>query len=803
MSNPQIVVEMDADEAKMWQKFKRIENAEGSVEAALKAIGRAAKQAASDQTDLQRAAVRTLKAIETPQERHNRKIEELNRLYGANKLSVDQFRRALTQVRDEYAKVTDVAQENTGALDEAANAGNRAFGSAMFSQVKGLLGALGLGGGLAGVLAMVNKEYAALIERQAESARQSMTVADAQIKFLRNLQPESEAERNQAIADIEALAMETGVSVKDLYLRGGSAMSARGALSKEAAMKAVAASARLVPEDMGEGEEVAGAALDLMKVTGSDDAKGAAGFLMEVAKRARLTKTGAVARNLVQPLIASMLRGDTEQEAAALFAAITTGAGDPRGEMSGTSMATLAQQLAEELPDLASTRARIEAVQKSPELQAKILPDLKGEAKTKGVMEQLLTGEGGVSQAYQEYLATMPGVEESAESYRKLVGMIEGTEIQRTARFGRMLDATMEQLATADQRGARIGLIREKFAPLLRQTGMGALATDLEGLSVRASGDDLADFLRSLEEQERTLRGQGGGETWLRNEARKRGGGVAADEFVSQVAERQATRNRQADVVRSVIDSFGDLALPAGPQKTAAAEPGARDLYEQERRPTAPSVPARETVPAAEPGARDLYEQERRPTAPSVPARETLPAAEPGPRDLYEQERRPTAPSVPARETLPAAEPGARDLYEHERRGQTRTPATPQTAGQIGGPKPGDLITPVVPVPVPVSDLYQQERGRTEPPEATAAQAYRMPSQRELLGAKYATADLGTLPGGNPAIERQTDAIHEGNKLLKEIRDELSGHTKGLLPIDVFRHQLPASSSADNNVHRE
>lgn len=674
MANPQIVVEMDADEAKMWQKFKRIENAEGGVEAALKAIGRAAKGAAGEQADLERAALRVLKSIETPQQRYNQQIAELNRLFVANKLTVDQFRAAVARVDGEYAKATEATREMSDATKEAAKqnadleqrarrviesittpqqrynqkiaelsmlygkakltldqyrqavrqvegeylkttqsadeageamedvadaaeetaeSGSKAFGSAMLSQVKGLLGALGLGGGLAGLLGLINREYQAVIDRQAEAARQSMTAADAQIKFLRNLQPETEEERNQAIADVERLAMETGVSARDLYLRAGSAMSARGALSKEAAYKAVEASARLVPEDMGEGEDVAGAALDLMKVTGSQNAEAAVGFLMETVRRARLTKTGAVARNVVQPLIASMGRGDTEQEAAALFAAITTGAGDARGEQSGTAMATLAQQLSEELPDLPSTRARIEAVQKSPQLQQKIIPELKGEAKTKGVMEQLLTGKGGISAAYQEYLATMPGVEESAQSYRDLVGLIQGTEIQRTARFGRTLDATMEQLATADQRGARIGLVREKFGPILRQTGMGALDTQLESLSVRASGDDLADFLRSLEEQERSLR-RPGGETWQRAERRR----VGAEAF----AQQQETRNRQADVMRSVIDSFGDLAPPAGTQKTAAADPQMNlnnQLLQEIRDELRPKGPERRPMPAA------------------------------------------------------------------------------------------------------------------------------------------------------------------------------------------------------------
>ena len=114
MSNPQIVVEMDADEAKMWQKFKRIENAEGGVEAALKAIGRATKDVSNENAKMERAAAQTLRSIQTPQERYNQKIGELKHLYDKNKLSLDQYRRAVEQVESQYKRASDSGEDAFG-----------------------------------------------------------------------------------------------------------------------------------------------------------------------------------------------------------------------------------------------------------------------------------------------------------------------------------------------------------------------------------------------------------------------------------------------------------------------------------------------------------------------------------------------------------------------------------------------------------------------------------------------------------------------------------------------------------------
>ena len=553
MPGPQIVVEMDANEAKLWSAYQRIIQGETQMEAGMKKVSRATNEAAKEQRDLERSAKRVLDSIATPQEKFNQKLQELGRLFTASKLTAEQFRAAVTKVRTEYDALNRVVDTQSQTLEKAAQAGTRAFGPQMLASVRGLLGALGIGTGLAGALQLVNNEYDALKERQALAARESMSVADAQIKALRNLSPKSAAERDEFIANIQALAMETGVPTKDLYLRAGSAMSARGALSKEAALAAVGASARLVPEDMGEGEIVAGAALDLMKVTGATNAEAAIGFLMETVERSRITKTGQVAKNVVQPMIASMIRGDQASEAAALFAAITTGSGDVKGEMSGTAMATLAQQLAETFPELGSTRARIEAIQRSPQMQKRIIPELKGESKTRGVMEQLLRGEGGVSAAYSQYLETMPDIEGSEETFRRLAGMVAGTELQKTARFARQIQATTEGLAVADQTGARIGAIREQFVPLLKQTGMGDLATKLEGLGVRASGDELSGFMASLAEQEGRLRMRGGG-AWRRSERER----IGEEAF----AARERTREAQAEVLSALRDVYERLAAP-------------------------------------------------------------------------------------------------------------------------------------------------------------------------------------------------------------------------------------------------
>lgn len=59
------------------------------------------KQAAKEAKELERSAKKTLDSIQTPQERYNKKVDELGKLYKAGKLDLEQYNRALQKQKDE------------------------------------------------------------------------------------------------------------------------------------------------------------------------------------------------------------------------------------------------------------------------------------------------------------------------------------------------------------------------------------------------------------------------------------------------------------------------------------------------------------------------------------------------------------------------------------------------------------------------------------------------------------------------------------------------------------------------------
>lgn len=236
--------------------------------------------------------------------------------------------------------------------------GQQTGGTAELGKQQGLLsGAVGQVAKLAGgylsirtAMTLVNDEIRSMIESQRRMKEASMTLAEVQVGALRNLGATSDAEREAFTEKITAMASETGVTQKDLYGRASAALSARGELSVDDAMAAVRESAMLVPESSAEGTAVAGAALDIAKISGTADAKKNIGMLMAIGQTARVTDVGLLAENVAPALTGVTARGGSVQEAGALWAALTGGMADPTGRKAGTASIQLAEQLAETLP---------------------------------------------------------------------------------------------------------------------------------------------------------------------------------------------------------------------------------------------------------------------------------------------------------------------------------------------------------------------------------------------------------------------------------------------------------------------
>jgi len=140
MSGPQVVVEMSANEAKMWQAFKRLEQAEGGAENALKRISGAAKESSREHRALERDAKRVYESTRTPQERYNRDLDKLKGHLEANRISTGTYSRAVEKLGQDYRKTQQ--------------SGTAAFGTQALSDLRGLaLGMVGVSSAVYQVIA--------------------------------------------------------------------------------------------------------------------------------------------------------------------------------------------------------------------------------------------------------------------------------------------------------------------------------------------------------------------------------------------------------------------------------------------------------------------------------------------------------------------------------------------------------------------------------------------------------------------------------------------------------------------------
>ena len=135
MSGPQIVIEMDSNEAKLWAGFQRIMRGEEGIEKGMGKVAGETRKAAAEQAALERAAKRTIDSVLTPQERYNQKIAELNTLYSKSLLNVNQFRSALSQLDAQYNTTQGAAEKTHGSMANIGQAGEKTFGAAALASL--------------------------------------------------------------------------------------------------------------------------------------------------------------------------------------------------------------------------------------------------------------------------------------------------------------------------------------------------------------------------------------------------------------------------------------------------------------------------------------------------------------------------------------------------------------------------------------------------------------------------------------------------------------------------------------------
>jgi len=348
-----VVVEMSAEDAKLHAAISRAVADHAKHESGIGKVAEASRRAAKEEEQLAREAKKVYEGTRTPMEQHQARLQRLAEMVQKGKIDQETYGRAASESYSKMdaalQKTRDSAQQTGEKLDQAGKSGIAAFGPQALSMVKTLAGALGVGAGLAGAVSLVRKEFEAVIAAQDRAKQATLTTAQAEINALRNLGAATPEERDAFLSDVRKVSAETGVSEKDLFLRSSEAMSAKGNLPASAVMEAVKQSAVIAPDSADEGKALAGAALDIGKITGATP-KEVIGFMLRIGEQAHVTSTGKIAENLAPAMNAAIAAGASPQVGGAAWAALTQGINDTEGRIASTASIGLATQLRDLLP---------------------------------------------------------------------------------------------------------------------------------------------------------------------------------------------------------------------------------------------------------------------------------------------------------------------------------------------------------------------------------------------------------------------------------------------------------------------
>ncbi len=524
----------DVQKNAMSQLAKELHKAE---QGATKLKGKITQQAAATlkaakaEKELARAAAKVKLETIRPTEKYNAKLKQLGTLLGRNKISQEEYNRAVRRAKSD--------------LNEAASSGTRAFGPGMLGNIMSAAAAyVSVSQGIRLVIAAIRDKEEA--ERKAKET--TVTLAEAQIAFRRNLGAATVAEQSAVEGRLAAISEKAGVPMRDLLVRASTAVSARGNLSVATALDAVEASVQIAPESVEVGEAITGAALDLAKATGVKDVNKTLGLLIEIGKTARVTDIGKLAENVAPAITGVVARGGTGREAGALFSALSGGGVDQTGRKTATATIQLAEQLAKFLPKeatfktetkrgrerrvvdvegtgLKSTLERIRYLQEHPLVKERFLQDASFEVKARASIEQIVAGKGAASDAFNQFLKRIPTAAQAGPAFDQLVKVIQAGPVQGVAAEERTQAAAVESLRTTTKTGleaAKAGVnSAEALDELLQAAGFGfaertnlvtlRFRTDFGSTNVESFQKQLRTAIRFLETKDARDFGEGDG----------------------------------------------------------------------------------------------------------------------------------------------------------------------------------------------------------------------------------------------------------------------------------------------------
>lgn len=375
--------------------------------------------------------------------------------------------------------------------------------------------------------------------RQKEAFTTSLDVAGA-VRATRNT---FSADATVGEADLEReivkVSERTGAQPKRIAAALADAFSAKGSLSNRAAIKAVEQAFNLDRSNQAAATTLSGSALDIGKISGTDDARVNLGFIANAAQAARITSLEKVSDNLVPAIIGITKFGDSLEQAGELATTLTQLNADKTGAFSGSASQRLGTQLInfnlqraakgefrgqfvgkdpfgqfavpeeqfERFRAAKSTAARIGILQESPELRRAFEGQATFEAKSEQAILSLLRGDKVARDTLAATQNIIKGTQSKQEQQFQAKLFEEERRSKEAGRFQGPLTA-QEEFEAARQReqlsdleGVRAASARKIFDQTLKDVNLpGVDSIKFLGLEV-GKRTVLQERIRSMEKR--------------------------------------------------------------------------------------------------------------------------------------------------------------------------------------------------------------------------------------------------------------------------------------------------------------
>lgn len=423
----------------------------------------------------------------------------------ANRVKIDITGDA-TKVLQELGKVTAKLNENITTMGRMAESGKKVeevgkgLGGAFSSTVgpiKEIAGLLGVGSGIAGMVAKVREELENIKALQSEKGQTQITIAQSAQDVRRNMEGMSKEAVQGFLEGLKGISKETGVSQAVINSSGASALSASGQ-NTEASLAAVEQASKYLADRPDQIALFASSLLDMMKVTGTSDAATNQGYLSMVGAKSRVVDPLLQAQNIAPALIGMRSFGATAPEASAMFSALSEYSADATGAITKTASIRLAQQMSEFFHenkkakrtaeaygfDSTSMTGQLQTLWSDPKLAKTFVEgsDFGGKGGTNplslrapalgAIRSLLLDGQSSGAKTLQGYLQDPYSLEEARKSGQNVMerrSWVPGEQAAMVQRSGSLAEESMLEM---DKVGGMAGVARETTSKALRASGM-------------------------------------------------------------------------------------------------------------------------------------------------------------------------------------------------------------------------------------------------------------------------------------------------------------------------------------------